>query len=64
MAKPWKTNALVVDRTGAMKTVALEVEINWQALADELGTRASKNKSGRSGLLAGLIKAKIVKGKA
>lgn len=61
-AKPWKTTAIVWDRKAqAAIPVKVEIAIDWQGIADRMASRAYRNKSGRSGDLGGLIKAKIVK---
>lgn len=62
--KPWKTEARVWDaQAGAYVTLRLEVTIDWNAIALDLGRRAVRNKSGRSGMLAGAVKGKIIERK-
>jgi hypothetical protein len=61
MSKTWKTEARIWDRKKAeFVTVKLAVDIDWVAVAQQLGASAYANKSGKSIALGGLIKAKVV----
>lgn len=68
MSKVWKTKAAVRAASkgyGAERRqreafeAALEVTIDWAALASELAERAANNRSGKAIILGGIIKAKI-----
>lgn len=61
MAREWKPEVRVWDSKAKQHvTIKLEVGIDWNAIAQQLGNQAMKNKSGRSAMLHGGIKAKII----
>lgn len=68
MSKPWKTTCRVSKHTAGwgqhMRVresfdANVEVTIDWQKLAQKLAEKAANNKSGRSAMMGGIIKAKI-----
>ena len=64
MANPWKTTVTVYDhKLRERVTVTLAVTIDWQAVANELGPKAYRNKSRKSKLVAGAIVGEIIKTK-
>jgi len=57
----WKTTARVWDsKAGAYVTVHLALDIDWQRIADTMAPKAYRNKTRRTALVAGAIKAEIV----
>jgi hypothetical protein len=69
MSKPWKPSVRVRADSKWRGGVRLErpafeaqlsVEIDWDGLARLLAAKAANNKNGKSAMLGGLIKAKLV----
>jgi hypothetical protein len=60
--KPWRTSArLWNDEARDFVPVEIDVTIDWDKIASILARKASRNASGRTGIFAGAIKAKIVR---
>jgi hypothetical protein len=56
----WKTTSRVYDpKRKEFVTVKVELDIQWQKIADTLARKAINNKSRRSALVAGSIKATV-----
>jgi hypothetical protein len=69
MSAPWKTKVRIAADTKYRRgerlqrptfEADLQVDIDWSGLAQVLAARAADNKSGKSAMLGGLIKAKLV----
>jgi hypothetical protein len=60
MTRNWRPHVTVTDhKARTRKTVQVEVEINWQALAKLLGQAAMDSKRGKSTALKGALKCKL-----
>ncbi len=57
--RPWRPSARVYE-SGQMVTLTLDVTIDWDAIAQQLGKAAARNKTGKTGMLHGAIKATII----
>lgn len=64
VSKPWTSRVEIYDpRAKAHVWVTVEVTVDWHKVALKLARNAVNSKHGKSGLLFGAIKGKIVEAK-